>query len=112
MTFQIIAGLIILIILSRVVLKYSKKEISRFEILFWVIFWIGILVVIIFPEITNFIANKVGIGRGADVAVYASILLIFYVIFKIYTRIDRIEKDMTKLVRKISIQEKNKKDLN
>ena len=109
MLFQIIIGLIILIILSRVILKYSKNEISKLELLFWLAFWVIILIIVLFPDIINYIANLVGVGRGVDVAIYIALLLIFYIIFKIYTRIDRVEKDMTKLVRKIALIEKDKK---
>lgn len=110
MIFQIIVGIVILIILSRVILKYNKREISKFELLFWIIFWIIILTIVLFPEIINYIANILGVGRGADVAIYIGILLIFYIIFKIYIRIDKIEKDMTKLVRKIALMEKDRKE--
>ena len=58
------------------------------------------LVFILFPGITNDLAHKLGVGRGADLIFYLSIVIFWFVILKLYTRILRLEKTLTDVVRK------------
>ncbi|MFL5787519.1 MAG: DUF2304 domain-containing protein [Flavisolibacter sp.] len=55
---------------------------------------------ILFPDWTIVIAHKLGVGRGADMVFYISILLFWFVILKLYSRIRHLEKMITELVRK------------
>ena len=75
---------IILLIIIRVTSKLRSRELGIREYLLWVIFWLGAGLVIIYPETANFVANLVGVGRGADVMVYTSIIAIFYFVFRIF----------------------------
>jgi small membrane protein len=54
---------------------------------------------IVFPEYTNTIAHKLGVGRGADLLFYICILFFLFIIMKLFARIRRLEKDVTQLVR-------------
>src|SRR5690349_11699382 len=55
---------------------------------------------ILFPEKTNLIARKVGVGRGADLLFYCCILFFLFILIKLFARIRRLEKTLTDLVRK------------
>lgn len=55
---------------------------------------------ILFPEYTNKIAGKLGVGRGADLLFYICILFFLFVVLKLFARIRRLEKTLTDLVRK------------
>ena len=64
---------------------------------------------ILFPEYTNKIAHKLGVGRGADLLFYSCILFFLFIILKLFARIRRLEDKMTELVRqqaKDQVQEK------
>jgi hypothetical protein len=54
---------------------------------------------ILFPEYTNVLAAKLGVGRGADLLFYLCILLFLFVVLKLYARIRRLEQTITDLVR-------------
>ena len=54
---------------------------------------------IMFPEYTNTIAQKLGVGRGADLLFYSCILFFLFIILKLFARIRRLEDKMTELVR-------------
>lgn len=54
---------------------------------------------ILFPEYTNTIAQKLGVGRGADLLFYLCILLFLFILIKLFARIRRLEKKLTELVR-------------
>jgi hypothetical protein len=63
---------------------------------------------ILFPNITNQLANKLGVGRGADLVFYTSIIIFWFVILKLYARIRKLEQTITKVIRKEAIDEASK----
>src|SRR6478609_8137722 len=75
----------------------------RHRILDLVILGIMIISAIVFilrPDITNSLAHKVGVGRGADLVFYISILIFWFIILKLYARMRKLEKMITDLIRK------------
>ena len=75
----------------------EKNKIKLKELIIWSVFWLIAGVVVIVPNSTNTIAGVVGIGRGADLVVYISLALLFYILFRIFYRLEKIEKNITKL---------------
>lgn len=66
------------------------------------------VVFIFFPDATNRIAHKLGVGRGADLVFYLSIVIFWFVILKLYVRIRKLEKIVTDVVRKDALNEAGK----
>ena len=58
------------------------------------------VVFVLFPDLTTKIANRLGVGRGADLIFYTSIIIFWFVILKLYARIRRLEQIVTGVVRK------------
>jgi|SRR5215217_3477063 len=54
---------------------------------------------ILFPQYTNTIAGKLGVGRGADLLFYICILLFLFLLLKLFARIRQLDKTLTELVR-------------
>ena len=63
------------------------------------------LVFIFLPDLTNTVAHKLGVGRGADFIFYLSIVIFWFVIIKLYVRIRKLEKIITDVVRKDALNE-------
>lgn len=103
---QVVVVLFVLFALSRVILRFKDKNISVYGLLFWLLVWLGVTLVLFIPSMTQPIARLLNIGRGIDVAVYLSIVLLFYLVFRIYIKIDKTEHEITKLVREIAIKKK------
>src|SRR4030042_1549196 len=103
---QRIAVLFALFALSRAALRLKDKSINLFQFIFCGLLWIGVIVVALVPNITSFFSNLFGIERGIDLAVYLSIILLFYLIFRMYVKVDKIEENVTKVVREIAIRKK------
>jgi hypothetical protein len=68
------------------------------------------LIFIFLPGITNTIAHKLGVGRGADLVFYLSIVIFWFVIIKLYVRIRKLEKIVTDVVRKEALNEAIRND--
>lgn len=58
---------------------------------------------ILFPDTTTSIAQWMGVKRGINLVFYVTIVFLFFLILKLYSRIRRLEKKFTELVREKSI---------
>ena len=92
--------------LSRAFLRLREKQISVKEFIFWLIIWIGVIITSIIPESVSQISILLGIDRGVDFLTYISIILLFYLIFRLYVKCENIEQDITKIVRELSHKKK------
>lgn len=110
MLIQYFLVLLVLLIICRVVIKWKQGLLGYRDLLFWVGFWIVVGIIVVLPEVTSFLASLVGVGRGADLVIYLAIVLIFYIIFQIMVKIERIERNITKIVREVAMKEEATKD--
>jgi len=94
--------------LSRVFLRYRDKSITITELIFWSLVWIGVAAVALFPNIFTTLSKIAGIGRGVDILLYSGMIILFYLMFRLYVKIDGQQKDITKLVRELALQKKKK----
>ena len=99
--FGIIIG-IIAIILS--ILRFREGKMSLGMLALWIFISIMIIGISINPELTNLFASVTGIGRGLDFILIIGLIGCYYLIFKIYTMIENMEKEITQLVREIALQ--------
>lgn len=89
----------------RAVRQFHRGALTRTWLLFWILFWASALVVAALPQTTDVIAAFVGVGRGADVVIYVSLLALFYLVFRLYVKIEQVEGEITRLVRKLSLDD-------
>lgn len=94
---------------SRVFLRYRDDSVSLIGLIFWSLIWIGFLIVLFIPETTEFIAAQFGVGRGVDVFLYAGIVILFYLIYRIYVKLESLEREITQVVREESLRDLPKK---
>jgi hypothetical protein len=106
---QIFISLLVILIWIKIFKQWHKNKMSLLTFLIWFVLWAAILLVFWQPDLTTYLANFLGIGRGADLIVYLSIVLIFYLIFKIFIRLDKTDKLITKMVREDAIKNADKR---
>jgi hypothetical protein len=63
----------------------------------------GLAVAVVFPEITSWLAKRLGVGRGADLAFYLGFLLLFFLVGIQRARLQRQDRTITTLVRELAI---------
>jgi small membrane protein len=90
-----------IILISIYFVTRSQNKWADIVFLFFLI--IVAIVFVLRPELTNKLAHLVGVGRGADLVVYVSILIFWFVTLKLYARLRRVEKMLTDIVRKDAI---------
>ncbi len=104
---QILFIILILFIIVRLLRRLKGAQISLLNFLAWLIFWLVAGVIVVWPEATSYLARLLGVGRGADVIVYFSLILIFYFIFYFTVKLKLIERNIAKIVRKISLEDED-----
>jgi hypothetical protein len=95
--------LLIVLIISRIVLRFRERSLSPREFIFWLVFWLAAGAVAFQPDWTGIVAERLGIGRGADLVVYLSLVAIFYLLFRIQIQQKKTDREITKIVRKIAM---------
>jgi len=100
---QIIVLALIALIILKTFKKYKKESITIREFFLWTIFWLIVACLWIFPDATQTLANWVGIGRGVDLVIYLAILILFFGLFYVIIRLERLERDVTKIVRRMAL---------
>ncbi len=108
MLIKIFLLLVIVLICIKIISKFSKKEITLQEFVIWLLFWVGAGFIVIWPDSSSYLAVYLGVGRGADLVVYLALVLVFYLIFRIFLRIEKIERDITKIISHIALKDEDK----
>ncbi|KKU92417.1 MAG: hypothetical protein UY21_C0001G0040 [Microgenomates group bacterium GW2011_GWA1_48_10] len=101
---QLLLSIFLLFALSRVILRFRGGQLSPLEFAFWSILFVAAIFGIFLPEQTSQLAKILGIGRGADLVVYVSIVIIFYLVFRLYIMIENLRHEITEIVRKIALE--------
>lgn len=106
LTLQIIVSIFVAMNLWRIYSQLKAQKITIASFTWWLFLWLAVLVVFWVPDSTGYLALTLGITRGADLMIYVSVLVIFYLLFKIFVRMNKIEESITKLVRSRALGEK------
>ncbi len=101
---QILAIIFVIFALWRVITKQRRHELKLVEFLMWFVFWLAVGIAFLTPQSLTRLANILGIGRGADLVLYVAVVVVFYLMFRIFVRLEKMEKDITKLTRQQAIE--------
>ena len=92
--------------LSRALLRWRESRITFGEFLFWSFIWLGAMVFALFPSALGLLSNIAGFRRGMDFLIAVSIIVMFYLVFRVYVKLEDMEQSITKLVREIALKKK------
>ncbi len=110
MIYQDIGALIGIIAIIIAILRLKNGKMSVGMASLWIIIWLIVIWVSIFPDSTNIFANLTGIGRGLDLVLILGLIVGYYLIFKMYGMIENMDKEITLLVREIALQRADLKE--
>ena len=110
MPIQWLISLFALFAAYKAVTAFRASTIDRRKLLYWMMFWIVALFVIWLPQSTSTIASYLGVGRGVDVVLYVSIVVLFYSQFQLSRKVDRLERSLTDLVRALALKNFSRHD--
>ena len=104
---QLIALIIILFFLGRLFWQKKKNIISLNEFVFWLFFWIvSIVAILCIKTIDKLVAGLGFSSSGINVLFYLGTIILFYLFLRLRLRLEKIERNLTKIVREISLMNK------
>lgn len=102
---QVLLLTLAILVMILVILRYRQRRIGALPFFLWLLLWIGAAIVILFPNSTMVVARLLGIGRGADLVLYLGVILILYLLFRMFVRLEYLDREITQIVRTLALRE-------
>ena len=102
---KLISLILGLIVIAKTLTDFKKKQENWQMFLFWLILWIAIIVVAFYPILIDKIIDRFGAGNytiGQIVGI--GFVFIMFVVYRIYVKSHRLEKQLNYLIRKLALR--------
>ncbi len=109
--YQWIVPLIALYYLYRIIhqIRTGKKTIQNAII--WIVFWLFVILLAVLPNgLTSKIAHFLGFKNNVNALIFSCLGLLFILVFQLSSSINRLEQNLTQLVRKLALEQEVKKN--
>lgn len=105
--YQIIVVAVSSVMLFTGIKDFAKREAGQtfLKLAVRVIVWGGMAIVAIYPNFTMLLAKIIGIEGNINAVILTGFLLIFLIIFKLLSAIEKIEQNVSELTRKDALQQ-------
>lgn len=101
---QLIAIIIILFFVSRLIILKKNKKIAGGEFIFWLGFWVlAAASVLLLKFLDRFVAGLGFSASAINILVYIAVIVLFYLNFRLRLKVEKMDRDITKIVREIAI---------
>lgn len=67
--------------------------------------WSTVLLIGVFPSVAQSLASQLGMGQDLGMAIFLGFIVIFIIIFKLLSIIERTERTVTEIIRKQALDE-------
>jgi hypothetical protein len=86
---------------------FAKREVGQtfLKLFVRIVVWGGMALVAIYPDFTLMLAKIIGIEGNINAVILTGFLLIFLIIFKLLSAIEKIEQNVSELTRRDAIQQ-------
>jgi hypothetical protein len=98
--------LLLILILGVYLLRRSRSRLVGRMVMILLVLTLSIFV--LFPELTTWIANRLGVGRGADFLFYVFALFVLYALVLVYIRLRDQDRKITQITRALAIRDAQK----
>lgn len=95
---------------SRAWQAFAAGSLDRRKLLLWGCFWVLVVTAILLPQTTSVLAIYLGVGRGVDLVLYLSVVGLFYGLFTMSRKVDRLERNLTQMVRRLALRDTDSHD--
>ncbi len=69
------------------------------------VIWVGIAAIALFPRLTNYLAEFIGIEGNINAVILIGFILVFLIIFKLLSAIERLEQQLSEVTRNEALKE-------
>jgi hypothetical protein len=108
--YQIIVTGIAVVMIYQGIMNFVKGKMNQtfLKLFVRILVWGGMALIAIFPGFTNNLADIVGLQGNINAVILTGFILIFLIIFKLLSAIEKLEQDISVLTRKESLKELKK----
>ena len=103
--YRLIVVAVVVFALWRTASRFRQGDLTVGKLLAWSALWLGVLVLGLQPQVTDVVSRWAGIERGATLFMFLAILFLLYVVFALHVRMEKMQQEVTKLVREISLRD-------
>ena len=83
--------------------RYLTEKQSLPTVILWTILCLFVIVFSIFPSFSERFARLLGITRGLDFIIIALFVVMSYIIFRLFIKIDNLEEEINKIVKEVAL---------
>jgi|AACY02.16.fsa_nt_gi Uncharacterized conserved protein len=106
---QAVALAVIAWFLFRLFMEKRSQKISRHEFIVWSLIWVLAGAGIVFIRQIDTLISGLGFSAsGIEILQYIAIIFLVYLIFKMRLRQERLDKEITRIVRELALRRNNK----
>jgi hypothetical protein len=105
--YQIIVTLVSMFMIYQGFSNYVRGKSGQtiWKLFVRIIVWGGMAFIAIFPSFTNTLASIIGLEGNINAIILTGFILIFLIIFKLLSAIERLEQNISEITRKESLKE-------
>lgn len=101
--YQWLVPLISILFIVRTVLQYQAKRRTLRGLIIWVGFWVSLAIFALIPNaVSRELAQVLGIKDNVNAIIFIGLGILFFLIFSLSSTVDRLERQLTELVREIA----------
>jgi hypothetical protein len=103
---QIFSVVLAGIAISKSYVDFRAKVESLPIFIFWIVTWIMIVVIALFPSIIDLLISSFGGGRtGLGTFFGMALVFLFFIVYRMYLKIERIERNLVKTIQEFALRE-------
>ena len=107
---KILAIFLAILVITKTYYDYRKHQESLVTFLFWSLAWIGIAYVAIMPGVFyGFMQKMKNENVGIGTFIGTAFVFLFFITYRIYTKANRIEKQIHEVTMKLGLKDLDKK---
>ena len=107
--YQIFLAIIASFFLVGGFLRFIRRERSQtlFKLVVTSSIWGGILAISLFPNLSYTVSRSLGLGENLNTLIFIGFVLVFIIFFKLLSTIERLEQNISEIVRKEALNKIN-----
>lgn len=103
---KIFSVLLGLIVITKTLHDFKKKNESLMMLFFWLIIWIIIIILALFPIMIDRITSLLGdTGNGVNTFLGAAFVFLLFITYRVYAKANRLERQMHDMVMKLGLRD-------
>lgn len=98
-----------ILIVAKSYLSYRARKESLTMTIFWIVTWLVITAVTFFPRLIDLIIDSQKAQGGIGTILGIGLIFIYFVIYRVYVKTDRVEKQLNQLIRNTALDQRSEK---